>query len=94
MEKDVDAVIAALKAVLREVERRDDDFWETAVCNRWIDRLPGAWAGRWRHSKVRENDCMVARGMVKRFLLHRLLDDYDAEPARRRDWSSKIAVHV
>jgi hypothetical protein len=89
MAKDVDAVIAALKAVLREVERRDDDFWETAVCNRWINRLPGAWAGRWRHLKVRQND-----GMVKRFLSRRLLDDYDAEPARRRDWSRKIAVHV
>jgi hypothetical protein len=51
--------------------------------------------GRWRrHLKVRENDGMVARGMVKRFLSHRLLDYYDAEPARRRDWSSKIAVHV
>jgi hypothetical protein len=29
--------------------------WDTAVCNRWINQLPGAWTGRWRNLKVRAN---------------------------------------
>lgn len=52
MPKDVDAVIAALKAALQDVELRDCYSCELRVANRWINRLPGAWTGKWRHLKV------------------------------------------
>jgi hypothetical protein len=54
MAKDVDAVIAALRVVLREVERSNTHWWDAAVANRWVDRLPGAWARRWRQLKVKD----------------------------------------
>ena len=47
MSKDVDAVIAALRIVLREAETRTDHYWEIHIVNKWINQLPGAWWGRW-----------------------------------------------
>jgi hypothetical protein len=44
MSTDADAVIAALRVVLQEVERRDDDMWEPEIVNKWIHQLPGDWA--------------------------------------------------
>jgi len=53
----VDAVIAALHALLREAqESRDSDWegsWEVRRANRWINQLPGAWWGQWRNLKLR-----------------------------------------
>lgn len=49
----VEAVIAALRAVLNDAERRNDWRWKTATVNRWINQLPGAWTWRWRHLKLR-----------------------------------------
>jgi hypothetical protein len=47
MASDLEAVIAALRVVLREAEMRTNLFWETHVVNRWIGQLPGARWGRW-----------------------------------------------
>jgi hypothetical protein len=45
---DVDAVIAALRMVLHEVERQTwVNTFETHIVNKWIGQLPGAWTGRW-----------------------------------------------
>ncbi|MEW5964539.1 MAG: hypothetical protein AB1749_13360 [Pseudomonadota bacterium] len=52
MARDIDAVIAALKVALQEAERSDDVFWKVKASNRWIDQLPGAWLGRWRHLRL------------------------------------------
>lgn len=53
MSNDVDAVIAALKTVLKEAEARSNMTWfNTRIVNRWIAQLPGAWMGRWRHLKL------------------------------------------
>jgi hypothetical protein len=50
----IDAVIAALHAVLREAESRTTTYrWQTKIVNRWINQLPGAWRWRWRHLKLR-----------------------------------------
>jgi hypothetical protein len=52
----IDAVIAALRTVLEEAESRtDESYWNVAVLNRWIARLPGAWLGRWRQLRLRGN---------------------------------------
>jgi hypothetical protein len=60
MSKDVDGVIAALRIVLREAESRSNTaWWKTAVLNRWINRLPGAWAGRWRELKLQGDSAGV-----------------------------------
>lgn len=57
MTANVDAVIAALYAVLYEAEQREDEYrWKTNTINRWINQLPGAWAWRWRHLKIRGNE--------------------------------------
>ena len=52
MANDIDAVIAALRVVLEEAERRETS-WDISKVNNWIARLPGAWRGRWRHLKLR-----------------------------------------
>jgi hypothetical protein len=51
---DVDAVIAALRAVLRDAELTSGTL-PTNIVNRWIGQLPGAWRGRWRRLKLRGN---------------------------------------
>ena len=54
MANDVDAVIAALRIVLRDAEMHPGQlWWKTEVVNRWIGQLPGAWWGRWRRLKLR-----------------------------------------
>jgi hypothetical protein len=54
MSQDVDAVIAALRVVLREAETRTRTLsWETHTVNKWIGQLPGAWLGRCRHLKLK-----------------------------------------
>ena len=56
MASDVDAVIAALRTILGEAETRVSEYrWKTHVVNRWINQLPGAWTGRWRHLKLRSD---------------------------------------
>lgn len=53
MNTDVDAVIEALKIALQEAQRAtDDDYWPVKSANRWINRLPGSWLGRWRDLKL------------------------------------------
>ncbi len=52
MSKDVDAVIAALKAALQDAEARRFTVCKSRVANRWINQLPGAWTGKWRHLKI------------------------------------------
>ncbi|MCB1547749.1 MAG: hypothetical protein KDJ41_07945 [Hyphomicrobiaceae bacterium] len=49
MSRDVDAVIAALKVVLKEAEERQSEggWWPVTTVNRWIGRLPGADDGLW-----------------------------------------------
>ena len=55
MASDVEAVIAALREVLRDAEHRTwQDWWPTRTVNRWIAMLPGARYGRWRHLKLRK----------------------------------------
>lgn len=57
MQNRVDAVIAALQALLREAEesrkRSWQNRWEVRRANRWINQLPGAWWGQWRNLKLR-----------------------------------------
>jgi len=56
MAGDVGAVIAALRTILHEAETRVSEYrWKTHVVNRWINQLPGAWRGRWRHLKLRSD---------------------------------------
>ena len=53
MREDVDAVIAALRIVLKDAEKRSTvTWWKTRTLNRWINQLPGAWLGRWRQLKL------------------------------------------
>ena len=53
MPSDVDAVIAALRIVLRDAETHTSQlWWKTEVVNRWIGQLPGAWWGRWRRLRL------------------------------------------
>jgi hypothetical protein len=52
MSKNVDAVIAALKVALQDAERRGFYECRARVANRWIDQLPWAWTGKWRHLRV------------------------------------------
>jgi hypothetical protein len=50
---DVDAVIAALRTVLHEVERQTwASTFETHIVNKWIGQLPGAWTGKWRRLRL------------------------------------------
>lgn len=54
MGRDVEAVIEALKIALEEARNaKDETWWKVDTANRWINRLPGAWTGRWRDLKLR-----------------------------------------
>jgi hypothetical protein len=54
MINEVDAVIEALKIALEEAKHAKDElFWDVRHANRWINRLPGAWFGRWRSLKLK-----------------------------------------
>ena len=48
----VDAAIAALQVALKEAENSRELFWKARRANCWINQLPGAWWGRWRHLKL------------------------------------------
>ena len=48
MAADVEAVIAALRVVLEEAHKSEDDFCKAETANRWISQLPGTWTGRWK----------------------------------------------
>ena len=48
----VSAVVSALRVALGEAERSQDTWWKVRNANRWIDQLPGALFGRWRHLKI------------------------------------------
>ena len=50
---DIDAVIAALRVALEEAQKSPEYWWKVRAVNRWINQLPGAWMGRWRHLKLR-----------------------------------------
>ncbi len=52
MASNIDAIIAALRVALKEAETGHGFYWEVQAVNRWIDQLPGAWMGRWRHLKL------------------------------------------
>jgi hypothetical protein len=65
-----DSVLAALRQVLREAERRGhQSYWDAKIINRWIAQLPGAWWGRWRRLKLKGDFTL---GLVERsdFISH------------------------
>jgi hypothetical protein len=92
----VDAVIAALRAVLKEAENRTTTYsWKTKTVNRWINRLPGAWMGRWRHLKLRGDfDREVSRsdflGHVRATLAYLENNRDEVQSARPRSWLPTI----
>jgi hypothetical protein len=51
----VDSTIAALNVALKEAEKSREHFWKARRANCWINQLPGAWWGRWRHLKLRSD---------------------------------------
>lgn len=54
MGTEVDAVIEALKIALDEArEATEETWWKVENANRWINRLPGAWIGRWKDLKLK-----------------------------------------
>jgi len=54
MGRDVEAVIEALKIALEEARNANDEvWWKVDTANRWINRLPSAWTGRWRDLKLK-----------------------------------------
>lgn len=61
MAADVDAVIAALRVVLDEAQKSDQEVWRVEAANRWISHLPGAWSGRWRRLTLKGNGSGDAR---------------------------------
>lgn len=48
MAADVEAVIAALRVVLEEAHKSEDNCCQAETANRWISQLPGSWTGRWK----------------------------------------------
>ena len=56
MQNNVDAVIAALRVALEEAEEAVYGNWPVKSANRWINQLPGAWFGRWRHLKISSDE--------------------------------------
>jgi hypothetical protein len=62
MASNVDAVIAALRIVLREAEARTtESWWKTHVVNKWIDQLPGRRWGRWRDLRLQSDSGSLAK---------------------------------
>jgi hypothetical protein len=51
----IDAVIAALRVVLEEAQKSNAPQAKANAANCWINRLPGAWTGRWRKLVVPAN---------------------------------------
>lgn len=63
MSNNIDAVIAALRIAQKEAEKSTSWDWKVKAANRWINQLPGAWMGRWRHLKLRAE---YAEGRISR----------------------------
>lgn len=93
MAADVEAVIAALRVTLEEVQRSEEPFWKAEAANRWISQLPGAWTGRWRKLVLRGNSSGDASR--EEFVAHvravlAFLDANRAQiPASRKWWSPR-----
>jgi hypothetical protein len=47
-----EAVVAALRVALEAAQKSNAVHWRASAANRWIDQLPGAWIGRWRHLRL------------------------------------------
>ena len=81
-----EAVVAALRVALYEAEHSEEPQWETRAANRWVDLLPGASLGRWRHLKLA--DGLVSRtkfaGHVRATLAY--LDALDQPAPARQHW--------
>lgn len=96
----VDAVIGALRTVLKEAEMRHTQYrWKTRVVNRWINQLPGAWRGRWRHLKLRSDfdgealrDNLISH--VRATLAYLEINRDAIVVVRRSWWSSRKAKRV
>ena len=89
MASDVDAVVAALKVALEEAQASDEDCWDVKAANRWVDKLPGAWFGRWRQLKLAGDSAgEVLRsefvGHVRAVLAY--LETNGKEPSRALGW--------
>jgi hypothetical protein len=88
----IDAVIAALQAILKEAEGRPTPSrWKTRAVNRWINQLPGAWIWRWRHLKLRGDlDRLVSReefiSHVRATLAYLETNRDEIQPIRLRRW--------
>ncbi|MGE3703241.1 MAG: hypothetical protein AB7G08_31545 [Hyphomicrobiaceae bacterium] len=70
MSKDVDAVIAALRMVLHDAEHRGDGWWKVHVVNKWIDQLPGARWGKWRHLKLQGDNYVGDSALRPNLIAH------------------------
>ena len=87
----VDAVIAALQAVLKDAESsKFPSQWKTRAVNRWINQLPG---GRWRwwHLKLRgDSERLVSReefiGHLRATLAYLETNRDEIQPIRLRRW--------
>jgi hypothetical protein len=91
MAKDIDAVIAALRVLLAEAERRNDGPWHISKVNVWIARLPGAWWGRWRHLKLRADYPGIGKATDESIITHlrttlAYLENYHDEMRPRGLW--------
>jgi len=93
---EIDAVIAALKAVLTDVEQRPSvAHWQTRMVNRWINQLPGAWLWRWRHLKLRGDiDRQVRRdefvGHLRATITYLENRRDEQQSSRGRSWLPRI----
>jgi hypothetical protein len=93
MATSIEAVVAALKVALREAEHGEEVQWEARAANRWIDLLPGAYLGRWRHLKL--SDGLVSRSRFVGHLRATLayLDAFErGTPVRRYWWQPPARV--
>ncbi len=90
MAKDIDAVIAALRVLLEEAERRQDvRTWHISKVNDWIARLPGAWWGHWRGFKLRADYLSLGEANRESVITHlrttlAYLESYREAPQPRR----------
>ncbi len=91
---DIDAVMAALRIVLREAEHTSGPV-PVRVVNLWIGQLPGAWRGRWRRLKLRGDsfgrvprDTLISH---LRATLAYLEAQREVFAKQRRWWRSKAA---
>jgi hypothetical protein len=99
---DVDAVIAALRIVLHEVERQTwAETFQTHIVNKWIGQLPGAWTGRWNRLLLEPRWTASPVAYREPVITHLrstpayLEANRDAIAARRSWWRfGRVAQHV